>query len=112
MLDKLNVPIIELGCTGLTSRNFLCASVFERVDGTLRKPTPLNLVIKILRNHSNRRTGRTQHRIILVDYGSGTQTELFAEISSNLYPVNNSQNPLQPGTIVALLCERLRWFVA
>lgn len=100
--SKSAEKIIELARTGLTSRNFTCAAEFFRLAGTLHEPCPLNLIVQILHNETNRKTGRSAYRILMVGCGfeNEPQVRVYADMESDLYNYNPT---LKPGTIVAFL---------
>ncbi|CBQ72739.1 hypothetical protein sr10752 [Sporisorium reilianum SRZ2] len=69
-------PIVNLACTGLSSKDFSCPAVFGHVGGSDNKPVPLNMVVKILCNHSNKKVGRTGYHILMGGISNKQATKL------------------------------------
>ncbi|CBQ69771.1 hypothetical protein sr15689 [Sporisorium reilianum SRZ2] len=93
---------ILLPGTNLSSVDFCHPAKFRIVGGTDEEPSPLNMIVKITRNHFNNKIGRTNFRIVMVDIGDGKERKMTVNNGSDFYDLDRHSNPFPSGTIVVL----------
>lgn len=96
------LPPIICDILGLSSNDFVSWWYFEQFCGTPELPFPLNMIVRILKNKANKKTGTTKTRLMEVDNGSGRRTTVVVDHGSVLYQIKGNPIALIEGSYAIL----------